>query len=158
IGADVELRTVPLKYAGLEPWEIWLSEAQERMVLAVDPGALAELRDLCARHRVECTDLGEFTGRGRLVVRSAGEPVLDLDTGFLHDGGPPRTLAARPPQPHRTGTGRHVDDPTTTLLDLLAHPNLASKASVIHRYDHQIGGATVVRPLLGDGDRGHSDG
>ncbi len=97
VGADVELDLVPLKYAGLEPWEIWLSEAQERMVVAVDPHRLGELRERCRVHGVELADLGAFTGDGRLVVRSHGDVVLDLDTRFLHDGRPPRRMTAAMP-------------------------------------------------------------
>ncbi len=158
IGADVELDAVPLKYPGLQPWEIWLSEAQERMVLAVAPDHVDELRRRCRLHRVELSDVGEFTGTGDLVVRFAGEVVLHLPTGFLHDGRPQRRMAAVATASPTTPVGRHVDDPRATLLVLLAHPNIASKAAVVHRYDHEIGGATLVRPLAGDHDQGHADG
>ena len=158
VGADVELDVVPLKYPGLQPWEIWLSEAQERMVVAVAPDKLPALQDRCRRHGVELADLGVFTGDGRLVVRHGGDVVLDLGTAFLHDGRPQRELVADLPQPEREATERSVDDPAATVLALLAHPNIASKAATIHRYDHEIGGGTVVRPLVGrDGD-GPGDG
>jgi phosphoribosylformylglycinamidine synthase II len=158
-GADVELDLVPLKYTGLEPWEIWLSEAQERMVVAVDPERLDELAERCAHRGVELADIGHFTGDGRLVVRSGGTPVLELPTGFLHDGRPQRKLTATIPQPNRTqATGRVVRHPAATLLQLLAHRNIASKSSTIHRYDHEIRGATVVRPLVGRLADGPADG
>ena len=159
VGADVELDLVPLKYAGLEPWEIWLSEAQERMVVAVDPQRLGELRERCRAHGVELADLGSFTGDRRLVVRSHGDVVLDLDTGFLHDGRPPRRMTASMPVPDRTaGVGRTVDDPRSALLALLAHRNIASKATTIHRYDHEILGGTAVRPLVGVRSDAPADG
>jgi phosphoribosylformylglycinamidine synthase subunit PurSL len=158
LGADVELDAVPLKYPGLQPWEIWLSEAQERMVLAVAPADVDELRRRCQLHRVDASDLGEFTGTGQLVVRSGGEPVLDLPTSFLHDGRPQRQMVASATAAPTGPAGRRVDDPRTTLLALLAHPNIASKADVVQRYDHEIGGATLVRPLAGRGDQGHADG
>ena len=101
VGADVDLATVPLKYPGLEPWEIWLSEAQERMVIAVPPDRLPELAVRCARHGVELADLGTFTGDGRLVVRHHGDVVLDLETAFLHDGRPRRSMIAELPAPAR---------------------------------------------------------
>ena len=101
-GADVELTAAPLKYPGLAPWEIWLSEAQERMVLAVPPACLAELRARCDRHGVELADLGAFSGDGRLVVRHGGAVVLDLDTAFLHDGRPQRRMTADLRVPDRT--------------------------------------------------------
>ena len=94
VGAEVDLALVPLKYPGLEPWEIWLSEAQERMVVAVDPERLPALQARCARHGVELTDLGQFTGDGRLVVRHGDAVVADLTTDFLHHGRPRRRMAA----------------------------------------------------------------
>ena len=159
VGADVELSVAPLKYPGLAPWEIWLSEAQERMVIAVAPGHVAAVEGHCAYHGVEMTDLGSFTGDGRLVVRMHGVVVLDLDTTFLHDGRPQRTMVYVPASPPReVGPVRVCDDPSATLLRLLAHPNIASKESVIRRYDHEIRGATVVRPLVGWNGDGPADG
>ncbi len=149
VGADVELDAVPLKYPGLAPWEIWLSEAQERMVLAVPPERLDDLTARCRRHGVELADLGHFTGDGRLVVRSGGRVVAELDTAFLHAGRPDRRMTAEPVVPDRTPAARTVGDPAAALLALLAHRNIASKAAVIQRYDHEIGGGTAVRPLVG---------
>jgi phosphoribosylformylglycinamidine synthase len=159
VGADVELDRVPLKYAGLEPWEIWLSEAQERMVVAVDPDRLPELAERCDYYGVELADLGEFTGDGVLRVRSGGALVLELTTDFLHAGRPQRKMTAVLPKPDRErAAGRHVADPATVILRLLAHRNIASKASTIHRYDHEILGSTVVRPLVGRLGDAHADG
>ena len=86
LGADVDIAKAPLKYHGLAPWEIWLSEAQERMVVAVPPCHVGELRAICDALDVEMTDLGPFTGDGRLVVRYNGSKVIDLECGFLHSG------------------------------------------------------------------------
>ena len=159
VGADVELDLVPRKYPGLEPWEVWLSEAQERMVVAVPPGDVFSLRDRCDRVGVELADIGCFTGDSRLVVRCGGTVVADVHTAFLHDGRPQRRMPAELPEPNRTErVGRTVDDPAATLLELLAHPNIASKAATIHRYDHEILGSTVVRPLVGAAADGPADG
>jgi phosphoribosylformylglycinamidine synthase len=128
------------------------------MVLAVPPDRLAELQARCDRHRVELADLGSFTGDGRLVVRHRGGVVLDLDTAFLHDGRPRRRMVAETVEPDRTPGTRSVADPAATLLALLAHRNIASKAATIHRYDHEIGGGTVVRPLVGVSSDGPGDG
>jgi phosphoribosylformylglycinamidine synthase len=159
VGALVELDRVPRKYPGLAPWEVWLSEAQERMVVAVDPARLADLAARCDRHGVELADLGHFTGDGRLVVTAGGVTVLDLDTGFLHDGRPGRTMRAELPRPDRSREGiRTVDEPVEVLLELLAHPDIASKAEIIRRYDHEIRGTTVVRPLVGPHHDAPADG
>lgn len=152
VGADVELTLVALKYPGLAPWEVWLSEAQERMVLAVPPARMAELAEHCRRHQVAMADIGTFTGDGQLVVRHKGTPVVDLPTGFLHHGRPQRRLDAVMPAPDRTSVvPAYLADPAATLLALLAHPTISSKEGVVRRYDHEVRGATVVRPFSGDG-------
>ncbi len=94
IGVRVELAQAPLKYQGLSPWEIWLSEAQERMVLAVPPDHLQALLDICTIEEVEASVIGTFTDTHRLVVTSYGEVVADMDMAFLHDGRPNRKLEA----------------------------------------------------------------
>jgi phosphoribosylformylglycinamidine synthase len=157
LGADVDLAVVPLKYPGLEPWEIWLSEAQERMVLAVPPEHVGALRARCDLFGVELTDLGGFTGDGRLHVRHGETTVVDLDVAFLHDGRPQRSMTAVLPTPDRMPGERSADDVGATLLGLLAHRNIASKADVVHRYDHEIRGATLGRPVVGPG-AGPGDG
>ena len=151
LGCQVELANVRLKYPGLAPWEIWLSEAQERMVLAVPPQNLPALQELCETYNVELTDIGFFENSGRLVVRYAGRVVLDLENRFLYGGLPRRRLRAVVP---RRAAPVDADppipaDPATTLLSLLSHPNIASKAAIIRRYDHEVQGGAVIRPLTG---------
>ena len=163
VGARVELSGLPLKYPGLAPWEIWLSEAQERMVVAV--ADTVPLLAACERYGVECIDIGEFTGDERLVVTYEGTTVVDIDTNFLHEGRPQRQMNAVMPNPDRTPMSDeaftslfgHFDIAATTLR-LLAHPNIASKEAIIRRYDHEIGGATLVRPIIGAQNDGHADG
>ncbi len=172
LGARVDLRCVPLKYAGLAPWEIWLSEAQERMVLAVPVESLPALVRLCETYQVEWSDIGEFLPTGRLEVVYAGEPVVALDNDFLHHGRPQLVLDALPP-------GRPAAHPDTCpklawgkepapsnlrgvdyndlLLALLSHPNIASKEKVVRRYDYEVRGATVVKPFAGCAQEGPSD-
>jgi len=158
LGADVDLKHVRLKYPGLAPWEVWLSEAQERMVLAVSGPALPALQKLCDTFEVTLTDIGCFTGSGRLVVRYGGEKVLDMTNAFLHDGIPQRKLSARLPSTLAgwpTSIGG-IDYPQV-LNRLLAHPNIASKAPVIRIYDHEVQGGTVIKPLTGAQNDGPSD-
>ncbi len=153
IGCDVELTHVRLKYPGLAPWEIWLSEAQERMVLAVAPENVSALQKLCDTFDTELTDIGSFTGDGCLVVRYDGNIVVNMDNEFLHQGIPQRQLSAvisenrienSEPTPKIS-----PDLISSHLLSLLSSPNIASKASVIRIYDHEVQGGTVVKPLTG---------
>ena len=164
IGADVELQNVQLKYPGLAPWEIWLSEAQERMVMAVPPDNKSTLQELCDTFDTELTDIGEFTGSEQLVVRHAGKVVLELANEFLHAGFPQRHLqAVLPNLNHEIAKDQELisDDPlayhSKILLKLLSHANIGSKAATIRLYDHEIQGGTIVKPLTGFMDDGPSD-
>ncbi len=158
LGADVELTHAPLKYAGLAPWEIWLSEAQERMVLAVPPAALSPLQELADLWGVELSVLGTFTGDGHLRVRYAGQIVADLPMDFLHDGLPRRRVQAvhrEPAQP--SAASGYPADLDALLLALLAHPSVASKEKIVRTYDHEVRGGTVVRPFAGPALDGPTD-
>ena len=165
-GVEVALEQAPLKYPGLRPWEIWLSESQERMVLAIPPARWPAARTALAEEGVEGAVIGRFTGDGRLRVSHRGHPVVDLPMATLHEGRPRATLTARweaSPSPARRATvttvyveaedgraGRYDHsgrDPGELLLRLLAHPTIASKAEVIRRYDHEVQGATARGPL-----------
>ncbi|MEF3275041.1 MAG: phosphoribosylformylglycinamidine synthase subunit PurL [Chloroflexus sp.] len=159
LGAEVHLEHVPCKYPGLQPWEIWLSEAQERMVLAVPPDRLVALLTLCTAEEVEATPIGRFTNDGRLRVYYHDLAVVDLDMDFLHEGRPQRVLTARwSPSPTRLQAPKCDGvQPEAALLTLLAHPSIASKERIIRTYDHEVGGRTVIKPLIGSGLSGHSD-
>jgi phosphoribosylformylglycinamidine synthase len=172
LGADVELTNVKLKYPGLTPWEIWLSEAQERLVIAVPPANLPRLQALADLWDVEVSVLGSFTGDGQLRVRYNGTVVADLPMAFLHDGLPRRQMTAvyREQEIARQGEGETRDTGQDTgslpltidyfnplLLALLGHPSVASKEEVIRRYDHEVRGGTLVRPLTGPQMDGPSD-
>jgi phosphoribosylformylglycinamidine synthase subunit PurSL len=151
LGCDVELTCVRLKYTGLSPWEIWLSEAQERMVLAVSSENMPTLQTLCDTFDTELTDIGAFTGNGRLVVRYDGNIVVNLINEFLHEGIPQRQLGAildNSILDNRVFEYR-VSNIKEHLLSILSSPNIASKASVIRIYDHEVQGGTVVKPLIG---------
>lgn len=160
VGAEVHLERVPLKYHGLQPWEIWLSEAQERMVLAVPPENEARLRAICEGYSVEMTVIGTFTGDGRLRLYYNGRPVADMAMEFLHGGIPRRHLKAlwRPPKRARKTRSEAPVDCGALLLRMLAHPNIRSKEDVVRRYDHEVQGGTVIKPYTGRWDDGPSDG
>jgi phosphoribosylformylglycinamidine synthase II/phosphoribosylformylglycinamidine synthase I len=159
IGARVQLETVPLKYSGLRPWEIWLSEAQERMVLAVAPSDWPEFKTICDGQDIEAISIGTLEPTGRLELYNGDQIVGSLTMEFLHDGIPRRHLHADWRQPTYTQQ-LNVPEPidlTPTLLALLAHPNIYSKADTIHRYDHEVQGGTALKPLVGVENHGPSD-
>ncbi|MEN6625104.1 MAG: AIR synthase-related protein [Candidatus Sumerlaeia bacterium] len=149
-GADVDLSSAPLKYEGLQPWEIWLSEAQERMTLAVPPDKIEALKELAKRRDVELSVLGTFTTSGRLTLRHGGEVVALIDMQFLHEGDPRYQLRAkwRRPQFDRPAMPKG-SDLTGELLALLMRLNLASDETKARQYDHEVKGRTVVKPWVG---------
>ena len=158
-GARVELEKVPLKYAGLAPHEIWISEAQERMVLAVPPEHLAECRSVFTAEDVESTPIGTFTDTGRLVLDHDGERIGELDMGFLH-GGTPRPIRRAswtPPDLEDPGAPA-LEEVGGTLVALLGRPGVSSKEWIVRQYDHEVQDTSVVKPLCGARADGPSDG
>jgi phosphoribosylformylglycinamidine synthase len=158
-GARVALEKAPLKYQGLAPWEIWLSEAQERMILAVSPQKLDALLELCALEEVEASIIGTFTADHRLTVSYDEHIVADMDMLFLHNGRPARTLEALWVSNGGAGftPAQSAGSFTNTLVSLLHHPTIASKEAVVRRYDHEVQGATVLKPLVGRAGNGPGD-
>lgn len=156
-GADVHLENIPLKYTALDPWEIWLSEAQERMVIAVPPENLNELMVICDSESVEATVLGTFTDTHRLRVFYRGEIVADLDMDFLHNGLPRHTKKAVWDPPQHPEPEIDSTQLTEDLCRILASPNVASKEWVIRQYDHEVQGGLVLKPLVGRENDGPSD-
>jgi phosphoribosylformylglycinamidine synthase len=161
-GARVALENAPLKYEGLSYTETWISESQERMVLAVPPGKWPELKSLCEGEDVEAAVLGEFTSDRRLKLTYAGVQVTDLEMDFLHDGRPTVTrtaelrsdpkLASRPVAPSAIPR-----DASATLLAILSQYSVCSKEWVIRQYDHEVQGTSAIKPLVGIRNDGPSD-
>ncbi|RMG97977.1 MAG: phosphoribosylformylglycinamidine synthase [Deltaproteobacteria bacterium] len=150
-GARIDLARAPLKYPGLAPWEILVSEAQERMTVAVPPDRIDAFLDLCARREVEATVLGTFTDTGRFEVFYGDAQVVDLPLEFLHDGVPRMELSAEWSPRAVTPTSNRVSHPSVAdaLLGLLARPGFASLEHYARHYDHEVKGLSVVKPLLG---------
>jgi phosphoribosylformylglycinamidine synthase II/phosphoribosylformylglycinamidine synthase I len=158
LGATVQLQQVRLKYPGLRPWEIWLSEAQERMVMAVPPANLPRLQELCDGQDVELTELGRFSDDGQLRVFHGERLVAELAMYFLHDGLPRRRLAAVwQPEDGTEALAGAEPEPAAALLQLLAHPSIRSREEVVRRYDHEVRGGTAVKPLTGAANHGPAD-
>ncbi len=175
LGAEIELSSIGTKYPGLAPWELWLSEAQERMVLAVPPERLEEFAALCARFESEYWDIGEFGNGGVLVLRMNGEAVLELPMEFVHKGLPRKRLVAERPsavsgqetaRAAQAGGGPHTERvaqgsgapgsgaldtkaPSVRLLELLGNQAICSRERVVRRYDHEVQGGTAVKPFAG---------
>ncbi|HGE69628.1 TPA: phosphoribosylformylglycinamidine synthase subunit PurL [Candidatus Poribacteria bacterium] len=157
-GATVYLEKVPLKYSGLAPWEIWVSEAQERMVLAVPPEKIDELLKVFADEDVEATVIGEFTNNKKLHLLYDGETVADIDMEFVHDGIPKARKQAIWKLPvYEEPTSDDPSDLTLYLLDILSSPNVASKEWVIRQYDHEVQGGSIIKPLQGIDNDGPGD-
>ncbi len=157
-GAHVVLDRVPLKYHGLTYREIWISEAQERMVLAVPPEHEEEILRVFAAEDVEATVIGTFDASGRLTAEFRGRQVMDLSMRFLHEGLPRRTRRAeRRVRSSRDPSLPALHEAGALLVRLLAAPNIASKAWIIRQYDHEVQAGSVVKPLLGPFGIGPSD-
>jgi phosphoribosylformylglycinamidine synthase len=159
LGAEVDLERVPLKYAGLNYNEIWISEAQERMVIAVKPENVEAITKIFDSENVESTVIGRFTDNKKLILRYNGEQVAEMDMDFLHDGVPKYSREAvwKSPQlsePSIPEKGSYNDE----LLKILSSYNVASKEWVIRQYDHEVQGSSVVKPLMGVTNDGPSDG
>ncbi len=173
VGAKVHLERAPLKYAGLSYDEIWISEAQERMVLAVPAGNVEKVRALCRAEDVPFCDLGEYgvtnaQGEPQLVLTYEGEEVGRLSMPLLHEGIPTPVREAtwgsdeateRRSDGGKNGERRHEAGRSVgdLLRALLGQPNIASKHWIVRQYDHEVQGASVVKPLVGPGQDGPSD-
>jgi phosphoribosylformylglycinamidine synthase len=157
IGAAVDLDKVPLKYAGLRYDEIWISEAQERMVLAAPPQNVPALLQLAGGEDVEAVVIGTFGGE-KLLLRYGGQDVGELSMKFLHDGIPMPTRKAIVSHHPRPVPAPATEEPLRQrLLRTLALPNIASKHWIIRQYDHEVQGGTVIKPLVGPLQIGPSD-
>jgi len=154
-GVKVWLEKVPLKYEGLEPWEIWISEAQERMLLAVPEENVNEVLEIFRNENTEATVIGEFTGDKKLTLIFEGEKIAEIEMEFLHDG---------IPKVSRKAELKFVSVKDPDILDeenfgdalkkILASPTVASKEWVIRQYDHEVQAKMAIKPLHGFGGPG----
>lgn len=158
-GVYIDLSACPLKYQGLSPWEILVSESQERMSLAVAPESLEEFMALAQKRGVEATVVGRFTDSGFIELSAHGRPAGLLSLDFLHHGLPTMKIPARWIAPQRRNDALPSGlDYRRTLLDLLAEPNIASKESLVRQYDHEVQGKSVEKPFTGMAADAPSDG
>ena len=151
-GLVIDLEKVPLKYKGLAPWEIWISEAQERMVYAVLPKNKNKILNLFKKENVEATFIGEFTNTGKLLLKYGKETVADMEMEFLHGGVPKPTRKAvwkekiqKKQKPIKNSSKTLQEDIKKVLSDI----NVCSRDWIIRQYDHEVQGQTIVKPLQG---------
>jgi len=161
LGAEVWLDRVPLKYDGLSYTEIWISEAQERMVFAIPESNWEQFEALCASESVEATVIGQFKPTGQLVLKYGDEIVGDVSMSMLHDGRPPiireATYSPAPSSDLPSFEFKTTDEWTADLCKILASPNVASKHWIIRQYDHEVQGGSVIKPLVGIQNDGPGD-
>ena len=157
-GAALYLDRAPLKYHGLAPWEIFVSEAQERMTISVPDSSLDAFMALSKEWNVESTDLGTFNDSGLLTLYYGTTMVASLSMDFLHDGLPPMQLTARWTTAKSPATGTfNSNNLKEDLLGLLKRLNICSKEYIVRQYDHEVQGGSVVKPLCGAENDGPSD-
>ncbi len=157
-GAEVWLEKVQLKHAGMTPWEIWMSESQERMIISVPEKKLKEIMDICVSEDVSAVVIGKFTNTKKLVVKFEDMILVDIDMEFLHKGLPKISRKAMLKE-------RQLEEPkikeksnyNEELKKILSHPTIASKEEVIRRYDMEVQGNTIGKPMVGVNNDGPSD-
>ena len=158
IGARVDLEKAPLKYKGLRPWEIWLSEAQERMIISVPKKNFEKLVEICEIEGTEATIIGEFTNTKKLELFYSGKEAGSLDMKFLHEGAPVKKLEAEwNSAPENEIECGEPEDYNESLLQILSMPNIASKEKTVRKYDQEVRGGTVGRPFVGSKRDGPAD-
>ncbi len=152
-GCEIELEKVPLKYEGLDQWEVWVSESQERMTVAVRPEDMEHFMALSAKHAVESTVIGRYTDSGKLHITYDGNTCAYVDLDLLTSGFPQWEFEAVWQSPEKRGLFEPVlkapPDFNRLLLDLLERPNICSKEWIFRQYDHEVQGSSVIKPLVG---------
>ena len=151
-GCEVELEKVPLKYNGLTPWEIWISESQERMTLAVPAENWERFHSLMERRGVEATVIGKFTNSGKCIVKYNKKTIMDMQMDFLHDGLPKRPMKTTyTPTKHSEPNIQQPKDFTQQFVSFLGRLNNASYAHISQQYDYVVQANSVLPPLQGKG-------
>ncbi|MFP3032563.1 MAG: AIR synthase-related protein, partial [Wolbachia sp.] len=159
-GFEVDLSKVLLKNDGMASWEIWISESQERMTLAVPEENLPMFKQIMKKHDVEVCVIGEFNESGKAVVKCPeGKVIMDIETEFLHDGNPKMHLQTKPWTGEWIATcmtpDRASELPLSSidveLKEMLSRPNICSKEFIVVQYDHEVQGSSVLKPLQGKG-------
>lgn len=151
-GCEVNLDKVPLKYTGMAPWEIWVSESQERMTLSIPENKWKEFNELMTARGVEATIIGKFTSTGKCIVKQNDETIMDISLEFLHDGLSLKALKS-------SYTQKKFEEPSlenisiqTSLSEMIKELNICSTEFVFRQYDHEVGAGSVLKPIVGVGE------
>jgi len=151
-GCEIYLDKVPLKYTGLQPWEILISESQERMTVVVSKENIDEFFKLSKKYEVECSIVGRFKNSGRFVAFYKNLKVADIDLKFLHEGVPKIKLKAEWRKENENKEIENLENLPENLWEILkkilSSLDVASKEEIIRRYDHEVQGCTVIKPLM----------
>lgn len=160
-GFELSLDKVPLKYSGLDPWQILLSESQERMTLAVSPKEIDKFLELTRKHDVESTVIGKLTDSGKFYSTYKDKIVTYLDMDFVHKGVPQMKLEAEWLSPEDRGLSEpefgDVPDHNSFLKEMLARINICSKEYIVRQFDHEVQGTSVIKHLVGKNSDIYSD-
>ncbi|MCK4311959.1 MAG: phosphoribosylformylglycinamidine synthase [Candidatus Cloacimonetes bacterium] len=157
-GAEIHLEKVPLKYANLKPWEIFVSESQERMTFVVEEDKKEALFKIAKEREVELSDIGKFTSTGFIDVRYNNKKVAYLDMDFLHNGVPKKYMKAEWKKPELSEPKLPPNiDYNEILLNLMGSYNICSRENVIRQYDHEVKGKTIIKPLMGKSGKSPQD-
>lgn len=163
LGVSIDIKNAPLKYQGLAPWEIWVSESQERMIIVIDPKKLNGFLEVCKKHNLESSVLGKFDGSRKLEVSFGKDLIGDLDMEFLHHGLPKKVLIARKKEEGKIIKEKEVKSPKSEkewiniLKKVLSHGNVSSKEPIIRLYDHSVQGTNDLQPYSGASLDGPND-
>ena len=153
-GCHVYLDRVPLKYLGLDPWQIWISESQERMTLAIPRGKWLAFESLMRRRGVEASVIGEFSNSGKCIVEYNGHRIMDLDIDFFHNGRPKKKQKSSGKyqvSSNKYQIFKNSTNWTQTLIDILKGLNVTSYEFISQQFDHTVQGNAVLPPLHGRG-------
>ncbi len=151
-GCEIYLEKVPLKYPGLENWQIWISESQERMTLSVPPEKWKKFSSLMTSRGVEATIIGKFTNSRKCIVKYQNKKVMDIEMEFLHDGLPPRPMKTVPLAINlKEPKIPLIKDLTKTYEKMISRLNIAGFEFISQQYDHEVQGGSVLKPLQGKG-------
>lgn len=151
-GFEVDLSKVLLKNIHMAPWEIWISESQERMTLAIPKENLFKFEKIMKKHDVEFSVIGKFNNSGRAIIRMSSEPpIMNIETCFLHDGNPKNHLTTIPFTIKPIQIKKRTVDIELEIKEMLSRPNIRSIENIVIQYDHEVQGSSILKPLQGKG-------